>query len=158
MIRRFQSTEEREREGRKKGYAGLLEADLWRQEAKSAAHIAPVDNGDEGENAVEHGNECVEDELADAEPPETKEQGAMRWRSIMEQRFMEGSDADFEYESVDDRDEFDDRALEDREEEERWFDQEEAAWVDDRLEGQAGVEHERIEKQSLSGQTGVQDF
>ena len=141
-----------------KGYAGVLEADLWRQEAKSAADSTDVDNDDVGEVGTEMERAQVEDEAQEEEHPENKEAGITRWRSKVEQRFLEGRDADFDYESVDDKDEFDDRALEDREEEERWFDEEEAAWADDEQEDDVGVKRDVLEKEHMSGQTGVQDF
>src|SRR6201994_2017952 len=41
LVRRFQTPAEREAEGRKKGYSGVLEADLYRSEAKVAALARP---------------------------------------------------------------------------------------------------------------------
>ena len=161
MIRRFQSADEREKEGRKRGYAGVLEADLWRQEAKFVAHIGEA-NGNHGEeNGAKGANNGAENEIEQEEIPENKKQGLMRWRSGMEERFMDGMDADFPYESVDDGDKFDDWALKDREEEEKWFDEEEAAWADNgqgNNEGIKDAKREEIGDEGLSGQTGVQDL
>jgi hypothetical protein len=40
LVRRFQSPAEREAEGRRKGFAGVLEADLWRAEARRDEALA----------------------------------------------------------------------------------------------------------------------
>lgn len=71
-----------------------------------------------------------------------------RWRREMEIRFLKGEDTEFEYPAVDKSEEFDDRGTEEREEEEKWFEEEEPRWV---------VGSEATEE-GLQGQTGVQDF
>ena len=85
------------------------------------------------------------------EIPKNKDEGMQRWRKEMELAFLRGSDADFDYAEVDGNEEYDDRVVEEREEEERWFEQEEPSWVE---EGEQDAEN----AESLTGQTGVQDY
>ena len=85
------------------------------------------------------------------EAPMNKEDGIQRWRKEMEQMFLRGDDADFDYTGVDESEDYDDRGVQEREEEERWFEKEEPSWVEESDEeaGRAG---------RLTGQTGVQDY
>ena len=156
-IRRFQSATEREAEGRAKGYSGILEADLYRSEAKLAALVSnqPSQNpaaslestmqftttstahityvlGPNGEILPEDPDEI----------PKTKEEGMERWKTEMTLRFLRGEDDDFEYSKVDENDEWD--VFENREAEDRWFDDEKPEWT--------ASEHAR------EGETGIQDF
>jgi hypothetical protein len=72
-----------------------------------------------------------------------KEDGWERWKEVMGLRFIRGGDEDFDYASVDENDDFDDRAEEDRQ----------------KLEEYLGEEEERfIGEGKPSGETGVQDF
>lgn len=65
--------------------------------------------------------------------------------------FLCGDDADFNYSEVDGNEEYDDRSVEEREAEDRWFAEEEPEWaIDD------GVSF--ASDQKPQGQTGVQDF
>ena len=148
LIRRFQTTAEREAEGRKKGYSGILEADLYRSEAKLDALRHPDPNamftykrGPDGEVLAEDRDEV----------PANKEEGLARWKWEMEARFLRGGDEDFDYEAVDNNAEFDDRELEERDAQDKYFDEETPKFVD----GEEGLA--RSESQ-LHGQTGVQDF
>lgn len=148
LVRRFQSADEREAEGRKKGYSGTLEADLWRSEAKVQALANPSDaslmtyrRGEGGEIIAEEKDEI----------PKDKEEGLHRWRKHMELMFLRGDDPDFDYSNVDDSDEFDDRGIEDREAEEDWFDREEPQWTTNDHESSTSA-------CALTGETGVQDF
>ena len=148
LIRRFQTAAEREAEGRRKGYSGVLEADLYRSEAKLAAlrnpdaHLFTYRRGPDGEILAEE-KDVV---------PRDKEEGFRRWRWEMEMRFIRGGDDDFDYAAVDESEEYDDRGLEEREAQEVYFDQEEPRFV----VGEEGV----VKKASreLEGETGVQDF
>ncbi|KAI9871601.1 MAG: hypothetical protein M1830_002703 [Pleopsidium flavum] len=149
MIRRFQSPTEREAEGRSKGYSGILEADLWRSEAKMEALGNPntsatftYKRGPDGEILAEE-----EDDV-----PLDKEDGRRTWRKAMEVRFLKGEDGDFEYKSVDESEEYDDRGVEEREEEDRYFAEEEPQWVLDGNERSGGG------KSKIKGETGIQDF
>ena len=148
-MRRFQTAPERELEGRRKGYSGVLEADLYRSEAKIAALNAPDPNamftyrrGDNGEILAEDKDEI----------PIDKEDGLRRWRWEMEMRLLLGGDVDFDYVTVDESEEYDDKGLEEQEAEERYFDDQEPEFV----VGEDGIK--RSISKALEGQTGVQDF
>ncbi|KAL8761517.1 MAG: hypothetical protein Q9184_002366 [Pyrenodesmia sp. 2 TL-2023] len=143
LIRRFQSAAEREAEGRRKGYSGVLEADLWRSEAKMAALAERREDG----NGISMGYRRDEEESDQA--PASKEEGEERWRVLVEVRFVRGEDEEFDYGVVDDGEEFD-GVEEEREREERWFEEEEE-------EEERGVEPGAKGK-GLKGETGVQDF
>ncbi|KAI9812773.1 MAG: hypothetical protein M1827_004529 [Pycnora praestabilis] len=149
LIRRFQTPTEREVEGRSKGYSGILEADLMRSEAKVAALAHPSSTtmtykrGPNGEIYPEEKDEV----------PANKEDGAKRWRREMELRFIRGDDEDFDYEAVDQSEEWDNRAEEDREEEEKYFAQEEPSWVLDDKNAAVGMGQPIVK-----GETGIQDF
>ncbi len=150
MIRRFQTPTERESEGRSKGYSGVLEADLWRSEAKMEA-LANSDSslaliyrrGPNGEIIAEDPDEI----------PLNKEDGQRRWRDAMEHRFVRGEDSDFRYATVDDSETYDDRGIEEREEEEWYFAEEEPEWILDGARLGQGVAPTKPE-----GETGIQDF
>ncbi|KAI9757454.1 MAG: hypothetical protein M4579_003470 [Chaenotheca gracillima] len=179
-IRRFQSAAEREAEGKRKGYSGVLEADLFRGEAKLAAALSgrppayiPTDppgtaapslsgSGKVGNGETEQplsrpqqgeinstyllpGEEEEDEEAGDT--PEDKAAGVTRWQQTMTRRFLAGEDDDFNYAEVDESEAFDDRIVEEREAEEKWFDKEEPEWV--------GID---TEKPKVEGETGVQDF
>ncbi len=151
LIRRFQSTAEREAEGRQKGYSGVLEADLWRSEAKMAALNAPDQNaiftyrrGKDGEILAEEKDEV----------PTDKDDGRRRWHWEMELRFVSGRDNDFDYGTVDANDEYDDRVTEDRDAEEQYFMEEEPEFVI----GVNGVKRSKSKEAELEGETGIQDF
>ncbi|KAI9832174.1 MAG: hypothetical protein M1819_004525 [Sarea resinae] len=151
LIRRYQSPSEREAEGRAKGYSGVLEADLMRSEAKLAALAHPSSSAVTYRRGP-HGEILAEDR---DEMPANKEEGLKRWRREMEMRFLRGEDLDFEYEDVDQNEEYDDRAEEQREEEDRYFGEEEPRWIlgDD----ESGGDHGSSERQ-ITGETGIQDF
>ena len=142
LIRRFQSATEREAEGRKKGFSGVLEADIVRSEAKVEALANPTGNtlfnyrrGPNGEILAEAADEV----------PATKDEAYAQWREAMEWRFMSGEDRDFDYTTVDDNESMDDRKQIDQDEEDAYFDSEEPTW-----------DHE--DDVELQGETGVQDF
>lgn len=82
------------------------------------------------------------------EVPKTKAEGIQRWRKEMELMFLMGDDPNFDYKGVDESEEYDDREVQEREEEERWFEKEEPSWVED--SDRRG--------EDLIGQTGVQDY
>lgn len=93
------------------------------------------------------------------EVPASKEEGMERWRREMEMRFLKGQDAEFEYAAVDESEKFDNRGMEEREEEEKWFEEEEPRWLVGSEEvGSEDVGSEEDGSRSLQGQTGVQDF
>lgn len=86
------------------------------------------------------------------EVPKSKEEGAERWRKEMELMFLRGDDTEFDYTAVDMSDEYDDKDVEEQEEEEKYFDGEEPAWVE------SSAHPVDMERPLLTGQTGVQDF
>jgi hypothetical protein len=158
-VRRFQTPAEREADGRSKGYSGVLEADLYRSEAKLAAiqksapslepqlsepQISSSSNpsipyvyystGKDGKVLPEQ-----EDEV-----PRDKEDGLERWKFEMTIRFLKGEDPDFDYKTIDESEEWD--VIERAEEEERWFEDEEPSWVDEKTGNGTG------------GETGILDY
>ncbi|QKX63537.1 uncharacterized protein TRUGW13939_10708 [Talaromyces rugulosus] len=136
---------ERESEGRAKGFSGILQADLLRSEAKMDALAHPDPNAMLSYRQGPNGEIVAEDE---EDIPANKEEGEKRWRWEMEMRFLKGADYDFEYEKVDENDEYDDW----NEEQERYFDGEEPEWI---------ISEDRDGKDSadnLEGETGIQDF
>ena len=154
-VRRFQTTAEREADGRSKGYSGILEADLYRSEAKLAALKGQSSNGEAATSASEGSLPFVsyvrgeDGEVLPEDPdeiPNSKEEGFERWKFEMTIKFLRGEDPDFDYREVDESEELDD--MESKEEEERWFDDEEPEWFG---EEESGVE-------TVGGETGVQDF
>lgn len=156
-VRRFQSASEREADGRSKGYSGVLEADLYRSEAKLAALAGNQDSDIASEPhsssnpAVpfvsyirgENGEVLPEEE---DEVPKSKEEGLERWKFEMTLRFLRGEDQDFDYKAVDENDVLD--PIENQEKEEKWFDEEEPEWVGEEEEG----------TDTIGGETGIQDF
>ena len=140
---------EREAEGRKKGYSGVLEADLWRSEAKIDALA----------NRDATSMRCTRDSSGEItaeekdEVPQNKEGGLRRWHTEMELMFLRGEDPDFEYVTVDEDEAYDNRGIEELEEEEKYFDEEEPTWL------RAGQDLETTQgSHSPTGQTGVQDY
>lgn len=186
LIRHFQSPAERKEEAKKKGYAGALEADLWRGEAKlealrqkdgypSSVTVTPEKKeaklGGQSKSESDTGLVIRRKQMFDfindddeEDEPRNKADGEKMWRKEIERRFVAGRDEDFEeYDDVDDG-RWDDGLEEEREEEERWFDEEEERWVseeeielDDDDDEDGKLEKEK-EKNHLKGETGVQDF
>ncbi|CAI6340899.1 unnamed protein product [Periconia digitata] len=143
LIRRFQSANEREAEGRRKGFSGEIETDLWRAEAKKHAldHPDPQSlftytRGPRGEIREEDKDEV----------PITKSEGRAWWIDEMTQRFLRGA-TDFDYTKVDMNDKYDDPE-EERDIQEAYFDSMESDFDSD------GEGKEKI----LTGETGIQDY
>ncbi|KAL8780717.1 MAG: hypothetical protein Q9213_006329 [Squamulea squamosa] len=143
LIRRFQTAAEREADGKKKGYSGVLEADLWRSEAKIDA-LAKYGKNDQKMNYTRGADGEIVAEEKD-EVPASKEEGEQRWRKQVELRFLNGDDADFDYQLVDGNDQYD-GPEEARDIQDQWFEEEEEGLTP---EGSGSV---------LQGQTGIQDF
>ncbi|KAI1186878.1 coiled-coil domain-containing protein-domain-containing protein [Nemania serpens] len=198
LIRRFQSYEEREKEGRAKGFGRVLEVDLLRGEARLAklkddapreANVRPRENLEDNDPARSRSRsssqtprpcgsclvpaegmnweelEVLEtNDLEKRSAPENAEEGRMRWDEFLRLRFVAGKDEDFNYPAIDEDDDYD--ALERREQEDAWFDNEEPGWVgesDDDDDGDDGTGRKREGKKMeierpLTGETGVQDF
>lgn len=142
LIRRFQSAEEREREGRARGVAAGLEASIVRGEAKVEALAHPdVENPLVYERAVDGTVVGVEEDQA--ERAGSREEGREMWRDVMGRRFMRGEDREFVYKTVDDDEAYDDLDEEGRRQQEEWF---------------GGQEEEFVGAGKPEGETGVQDF
>ena len=172
LIRRFQTANEREVEGKRKGYSGVLEADLWRAEAKveavrsnkekeEAKKVGEEGNvqakkkgeveGDERDEAIKAANKKLEDAAAESL---SKAEGHEIWRRQMELRFVNGEDGEFGYEGmVDGNEELDDRETAERERQDEWFD-DDASW----MEENATEAHDERNEVAMRGQTGVQDY
>ncbi len=86
------------------------------------------------------------------EVPANKEEGLARWRWEMEVRFLRGGDDDFDYDLVDNNPEYDDRTTEERDAEEKYFDEQEPEFVEDD-NGDTTTKSKELE-----GETGIQDF
>ena len=158
-VRRFQTPAEREADGRSKGYSGVLEADLYRSEAKLAAiqNSTPEKEAQSVEPGISSSSNPsvpyvyystgkdgkVLPEQED-EVPKDKEEGLDRWKFEMTMRFLKGDDPDFDYSTVDENEELD--VVERAEEEERWFDDEEPSWVDEKS------------GEGTGGETGILDY
>jgi len=142
LIRRFMTTEEREREGREQGYTGSMEADLVRSEAKMEALQHPDPNSPMVYRRGADGSIIGVEQDAD-ERAQTKEDGSDRWKDVMGQRFMRGGDKDFEYATVDDNDEYDDR------------DEEARSSLDEYLNAEP---EEYLGEGKPTCETGIQDF
>ncbi|KAF2424480.1 hypothetical protein EJ08DRAFT_594997 [Tothia fuscella] len=142
LIRRFQTAAEREAEGRSKGYSGVLEADLLRSEAKLEA-LAHPDPNSTFQYKRGPGGEIMAEEKDDV--PLNKDEGMRRWRWEMEMRFLRGDDTDFDYDSVDKSEVYDDLTEEERERQDEYFKEEQPTFL---LEDGKRPE----------GETGIQDF
>ncbi|KAI1163929.1 coiled-coil domain-containing protein-domain-containing protein [Nemania serpens] len=197
LIRRFQSYEEREKEGREKGFGRVLEVDLLRSEARLSKlnDDAPHETNGRSRESLEGNDtalsrsrsssqtrrpcescstpaegmnweelEALEtNDLEKRSAPENAEEGRMRWDEFLRIRFVAGKDEDFNYRAIDENDDYD--ALERREQEDAWFDNEEPGWVgesdgdnddDETVPEQEGKKMD-VER-PLKGETGVQDF
>jgi hypothetical protein len=149
-VRRFQTAAERETDGRLKGYSGVLEADLYRSEAKLAALAGSYGEGNSAGPSARRSYQVkyvrgLNGEVLPEDPddiPENKEEGMKMWKAEMTMRFLNGDDPDFSYKEVDESDAWD--TIEIREAEDRWFDDEEPEWVGD--------------NGNSNGDTGIQDY
>ncbi|KAK5090688.1 hypothetical protein LTR05_000863 [Lithohypha guttulata] len=147
LIRRFQTPTEREIESRQKGYAGSLEADLLRSEAKLEDVHQHADDISYSYTQTTNG-EIIHVSNEDAGEQLTKDEAQRRWVDAMTERFVAGKDDDFDYSAVDESEEYDDRQTEERELQEEWFDEEQPD----------SSPREGEQKTCLDGETGIQDF
>lgn len=142
LVRRFQSASEREREGRDRGYSGVLEANLVRSEAKMEALRHPDPNSPMVYTRAADGSitgvEQNEDERAHG-----RDDGWEKWKDVMGLRFLRGDDGDFDYADVDENEEYDDLAEQDQRRLEEYLEGEDEKFVGDG---------------KPLGQTGVQDY
>ena len=105
-----------------------------------------------------HG-EIYADDSTDA--AENQADGIQRWRREMTERFLRGEDVDFDYRTVDENEDWDDRVQQERDEEDQWFAAEEPCWIDDEAADQTernpSPRASDVRRQA-QGETGVQDF
>ncbi|EXU96914.1 coiled-coil domain containing protein (DUF2052) [Metarhizium robertsii] len=143
LIKRHQTSSERQQEGQAKGYGRVLEADLARGETRLSA-LATEAAGEQREDLspARHRWHAASDidNPWDGEAS-TKEQGSELWREFLRERFIRGGDEDVDYAKVDGNEELD--VVLRRDEEDQWFEDEEPSWVGER---------------DAAGETGVQDF
>lgn len=142
MIRRFQTPAEREADGRKKGFSGVLEADLMRSEAKVEGLAHPDPNSPLVYHRDATGS-ITAVEQNEEDRPKTQQQGLDQWKEVMEHRFLRGEDDEFDYSMVDMNEEYDDRDEETRRMEELYFGEQDEEFVG---EGEK------------TGETGIQDY
>ncbi|KAK8073925.1 coiled-coil domain-containing protein [Apiospora phragmitis] len=160
LIRRFQSAEEREQEGRKKGWSRVLESshnsngqeNAVGQPSGQAARPVAAATVATITLPVGLGDVLLQDEVQTNSKPESQEEGQQRWDDFIRNRFILGHDDDFDYGPVDGNDAFDE--LERQDEEEAWFGDEEPSWISEE-EDEAIASNE---KSRLQGETGLQDF
>lgn len=139
LIRRFQSSAEREQEGKAKGYSGKLESDLLRSEAKVHALNNPDPNKPLVYTQTADGSITALEQDGD-ERAQSREDGKLKWREFAEDRFLAGEDQDFEYANVDGNEAYDDWEAEGRGRLEEWIEGEEETFVGvGRPEGETGV-------------------
>ncbi|OAQ60514.1 O-methyltransferase [Pochonia chlamydosporia 170] len=142
LIKRHQTLSERQQEGQAKGYGRVLEADLARGETRLSALATEA----AGEQRTDFTHRHTWRAQSDVDNPwdgeaVTKEEGVELWREFLRERFIRGGDEEFDYAGVDGDEELD--VVLRRDEEDRWFDEEEPSWGD----GERKI-----------GETGVQDF
>lgn len=148
LVKRFQTPAEREAEAKAKGYGRTLEADLVRGEtnlsnlSQSSEYSSRSSSQERDAKVLGGGGAGTNTWDAEAE---NKEHGMQLWHAYLEARFVEGLDEEFDYENVDNNDNYDTMAIQDAED--AWFDNEEPGWADG--DSQYPVR---------GGETGVQDF
>lgn len=153
LVRRFQTPAEREVDGRTKGYSRVLEGSLLRGEARLVDLAQSATNGDGASAMSNMAKDFVTFTTETGLPKaETKEEGTERWQSYVAERFVLGYDEDFDYEPVDNNEEYD--VMERRDAEDAWFDAEEPSWASDADDDFHTMNSEKPKQ----GQTGVQDF
>lgn len=137
-----------------------MEADLYRSEAKLAAlkgnsaSSSKVEDEGAGHIEEDHGVPYLSyargqsGEVLPEDPdevPSSKEEGFERWKFEMTLKFLRGEDGDFDYHDIDAGGEWDE--IENRDVEERWFEDEEPEWLGEEETGEI-----------IAGETGIQDF
>ena len=157
LVKRFQTTTERQDETKMKGFGRTLEADLARGEQRLSnldsspdAHVDSDANLSLGTNGAEGGHATVPNPKGIDDPWDSaasgKEHGSQLWREFLKERFIRGGDDEFSYDDVDDDEDLDVVAR--REAQDEWFEDEEPSWA---AESEADV-------RAGQGETGVQDF
>jgi len=145
LIRRFQSTAEREAEGQRRGLSGRMATVMCRDEAQKDALSQPdpdslftYSRGSKGD--------IIEEDKDDISM--SKEEGLAWWVDEMTQRFLRGADDDFEYDKLCDGNANYDDPEQERDLQDRWFESMESDFDSD------GEGKEKV----LTGETGIQDY
>jgi hypothetical protein len=90
----------------------------------------------------------------------TRKQASDKWVAFLTERFVQGNDADFDYNAIDHDDYLD--TMESRDAEEAWFDDEAPQWATDVGNDHCRMAESKGSKDSActipSGDTGIQDF
>ncbi|KAM9035336.1 coiled-coil domain-containing protein 97-like isoform 2-T2 [Sarcophilus harrisii] len=104
---------------------GVLQRRLLQQQEEEDACLE--EDEDEEEEDEEEEENCGPGQEEEAWVPDSEEKVILReeFTSRMHQRFLDGKDGDFDYSKVDDNPEFDNLDIVTRDEEERYFDEEE---------------------------------
>ncbi|KAL9058024.1 MAG: hypothetical protein Q9162_002016 [Coniocarpon cinnabarinum] len=142
LVRRFQSTQERDEVAKKLHTSSILEASLLRAETRITSVQTDVRTEYNTQNEFASLME-VEGE-PDVTEPKTKDEAWAIWVRVMSRRFIEGRDEQFDYNQVDEDADLDYGLDEQRVADDTYFDAEDAAW--------------EVSNDEIQGQTGVQDF
>ncbi|XP_044527067.1 coiled-coil domain-containing protein 97 isoform X1 [Gracilinanus agilis] len=107
---------------------GMLQRRLLQQQEEEEACLEEEEDEEEDDCEEENSGPGQEEE---AWVPDSEEKVILReeFTSRMHQRFLDGKDGDFDYSKVDDNPEFDNLDIVNRDEEERYFDEEEPGEV-----------------------------
>lgn len=114
---------------------------------RSEAKVAALQNPDPNSPLVyrrDATGAIVAVEQDEEDRPKNKQEGWEKWKYAMEQRYLRGQDGDFEYDQVDNNDEYDDWDEETRRRQDDYFDEEPEEYVG--------------ESDQHTGETGIQDF
>ncbi|KAK2597363.1 hypothetical protein QQS21_006060 [Conoideocrella luteorostrata] len=139
LIKRHQTSQERQEEGVTKGYARILEADLARGETRLSALATEAAGEQRTEfTATAKWKPRLDIDHAWNEEATSKEQGRELWKGYLTERFVQGGDEDFEYSAVDGDEELD--GEERQAEVDKWFDDEEEGWDNGEKTGETGIQ------------------
>ncbi|KAL9610837.1 MAG: hypothetical protein Q9167_004477 [Letrouitia subvulpina] len=131
LVRRFLSPKERE-------VAAHQRRRDWTVTAAALEGFLCRDDGGERE-----GRRTLEAAAGESEEGEgleeagDKDEGERRWRAVVEARFLRGDDSEFDYTPVDEEEREEGK---ERDEEEKWFDEELESWDGAGREGDTGVQ------------------
>lgn len=143
LVRKWQSTAERDSRVKQKGIAEVLEAGLERAETR----LALAEHGPTSSNSAEIEISQlvdVEDSPEEWTEPKDKDSAWELWKKIIGQQFINGRDDQFNYEKIDDDESLDESEHENQALLENYIEQEEGHW--------------EVNPSEVKGETGVQDF
>ena len=148
LVRCHFSAAERQRERREKGFSGTLEADLLRSEARLGELEKQRTASTNNQTGTTSQTLQAESNSETAETQRGREEDLAEWRDAMTRRFLRGEDGNFAYSQVDKNEDLDDLQTEQREAQDRWFDDEEPE----------SATPGKGDQTAIGGDTGVQDF